>query len=53
MLQRMLPDESKARASLMPSPIIGEPFKRIAMDVVGPLPTAKGDRFILSWKPYP
>ena len=33
---------------LIPLPIIGEPFKRIAMDVVEPLPrTSRGNRFIL------
>ena len=36
------------RAPLMPLPIIEEPFSRIAMDVVGPLPkTVQGHRFIL------
>ena len=36
------------RAPLMPLPIIGEPFARIAMDIVGPLPRSRaGHRFIL------
>ena len=36
------------KAPLIPLPIIGEPFRRIAMDIVGPLPkTRKGKRFIL------
>ena len=36
------------RAPLIPLPIMGEPFKRIAMDIVGPLPKSKsGNRFVL------
>ena len=36
------------RAPLIPLPIMEEPFKRIAMDVVGPLPrSSSGKRFIL------
>jgi hypothetical protein len=36
------------KAPMIPLPVIGEPFKRIAMDVVGPLPrTGRGNRFIL------
>ena len=36
------------RAPLMPLPIITEPFKRIAMDIVGPLPRSRsGKRYIL------
>ena len=33
---------------LIPLPIVGEPFKRIAMDIIGPLPKSRcGNRFIL------
>ena len=36
------------KAPLIPLPIVGEPFRRIAMDIVGPLPkTQSGKRFIL------
>lgn len=36
------------RVPMVPLPVIGEPFRRIAMDMVGPLPrTAGGHRFIL------
>ena len=36
------------KAPLIPLPIISEPFRRIAMDIVGPLPrTTSGKRFIL------
>ena len=36
------------RAPLVPLPIIKEPFERIAMDIVGPLPRSQsGNRFIL------
>jgi hypothetical protein len=36
------------RAPLIPLPIMEEPFKRIAMDIVGPLPRSKsGNRYIL------
>lgn len=37
-----------ARAPLAPLPVIGEPFARIAMDFVGPLPrTQRGARYLL------
>ena len=43
----------KTRAPMIPLPIIGEPFRRIAMDVVGPLPrTSRGNRFILVINDY-
>ena len=36
------------RAPLIPLPVIEEPFKRIAMDIVGPLPrSSSGQRYIL------
>ena len=36
------------KALMIPLPIVEEPFKRIAMDVVGPLPhSSSGKRFIL------
>ena len=32
---------------LIPLPIVGEPFKRIATDIIGPLPKSRsGNRFI-------
>ena len=41
------------RAPLIPLPIIGEPFQRIAMDIIGPLPrTRRGNRFILVLSDY-
>ena len=41
------------RAPMIPLPIIGEPFKRIAMDIVGPLPrSSRGNRFILVLSDY-
>ena len=43
----------KGRAPLVPLPIIGDPFRQIAMDVVGPLPrTRRGNRFILVVSDY-
>ena len=37
-----------SRAPLVPLPIISEPFRRIAMDIIGPLPKSpSGKRFIL------
>ncbi len=37
-----------ARVPLVPLPIMGEPFQRIAMDVIGPLPKSRrGKRYIL------
>ena len=36
------------KAPLRPLPVISEPFRRIAMDIVGPLPKSRtGKRFIL------
>ena len=36
------------RAPLIPLPIISQPFERIAMDIVGPLPRSRqGNRFVL------
>lgn len=36
------------QASLIPLPVISEPFKTVAMDIVGPLPKSKaGNKFIL------
>ena len=36
------------RAPLQPLPVISEPFSRIAMDIVGPLPRSyRGNRYIL------
>lgn len=38
-----------ARGELVPMPVVAEPFHRIAMDIIGPLPkTARGNRFILT-----
>ena len=37
-----------SKAPLIPLPIISEPFSRIAMDIVGPLPRSKsGNRYVL------
>ena len=44
---------SRSKAPLIPLPVVGEPFKRMAMDIVGPLPrTRKGNRFILVVSDY-
>ena len=38
----------RAKAPMQPLPIMGEPFQRIAMDIVGPLPkTRRGNEYIL------
>ena len=38
-----------ARAEMIPMPLMSQPFQRIAMDLVGPLPrTQRGNRFILT-----
>lgn len=43
----------RTRAPLIPLPVIGEPFRRIAMDIVGPLPkTRRGNRYILVLSDY-
>ena len=40
---------ASVRAEMISMPLIGKPFQRIAMDVVGPLPKSKsGNRFILT-----
>ena len=39
---------SGKKQQLVPLPIMGEPFQRIAVDIVGPLPKSRrGNRFIL------
>ena len=36
------------RAPMIPLPVVGEPFQRIAMDIVGPLPRNRaGNRYVL------
>ena len=41
------------KVPLIPLPVVGEPFQRIAMDIVGPLPrTSRGNRFILVLSDY-
>ena len=41
------------KAPLVPMPVIGEPFERIAMDIIGPLPrTRTGKRFVLVVSDY-
>ena len=43
----------RAKVPMTPLPIIGEPFRRISMDIVGPLPrTRQGHRFILVLSDY-
>ena len=43
----------RAKAPMMPLPVIGEPFRRIAMDIVGPLPRMRRrHRFILVLSDY-
>ena len=45
---QLRPKYKGARAPMMPLPILGEPFTRMAMDIVGPLPKTKhGNQYIL------
>jgi len=48
--QRLGKGQKPAPAPLIPLPVISEPFSRIAIDIVGPLPTCpkSGNRFILT-----
>lgn len=48
--QRMGKGKKPNRAPLIPLPVISEPFSRIAIDIVGPLPVCpkSGNRFILT-----
>ena len=46
--QRCVPRQP-ARVEMIPMPLVSQPFRRIAMDLVGPLPrTQRGNQFILS-----
>lgn len=46
--QKTAKRQSKNKAELIPMPVIEEPFRRIAMDMVGPLPRTKaGNRYVL------
>ena len=39
----------RVRAPLMPLPVVGEPFRRVAMDLVGPLQrTPRGNKYVLT-----
>ena len=41
--------QNKARAPLQPLPCVGEPFQKVAFDLVGPLPrTASGHKYLLT-----
>ena len=43
----------KVKAPMTPLPVMGEPFRRIAMDIVGLLPrTGRGNRLILVVNDY-
>ena len=48
--QRLGKGQKPAPAPLIPLPLISQPFTRVAMDIVGPLPTCSksGNRFILT-----
>jgi len=48
--QRLGKGPKPAPAPLIPLPLISQPFSRVAMDIVGPLPTCtnSGNRFILT-----
>ena len=40
--------QKPVKAPLIPLPIVTEPFKRVAMDIIGPLPRMKsGNRYVL------
>ena len=46
--QKTSPNKHKTKAKLIPLPVIGEPFSRIAMDIVGPLDrSSSGNQYIL------
>ena len=43
----------RTKVLLIPLSVVGEPFKRIAMDIVGPLPrTSRGNHFVLVLSDY-
>lgn len=47
------PRQGRGKVPLIPLPIMGEPFQRIAMDIVGPLPrTRRGNEYILVISDY-
>ena len=46
--QRSVSRRKKNKAELIPLPVVGEPFRRVAMDILGPLPRTKsGNKYIL------
>ncbi|KAK3548312.1 hypothetical protein QTP70_009582 [Hemibagrus guttatus] len=50
--QQMAP-QKPAPAPLIPLPVIGVPFKRVSMDLIGPLPkSAQGHKYILVMMDY-
>ena len=43
------PNQKQPVASLKPTPVLGEPFSRVLIDCVGPLPKSKrGNQYILT-----
>lgn len=52
--QRTLPKGRVSKVPLVKMPLIDVPFKRVAVDIVGPLhpPTDKGNRYILTLVDY-
>ncbi|XP_064463126.1 uncharacterized protein LOC135374051 [Ornithodoros turicata] len=52
--QRTTPRGKTARAPLQKMPVIDTPFKRVAIDIIGPLqpPSARGNKFILTLMDY-
>nr|XP_008105066.1 PREDICTED: uncharacterized protein LOC100554808 [Anolis carolinensis] len=52
--QRISSGRDKLKAPLVPMPLIGEPFSRVGIDIVGPLPkpSRRGCRYILTMIDY-
>ncbi|XP_064486070.1 uncharacterized protein LOC135398614 [Ornithodoros turicata] len=52
--QRTTPRGKTAKAPLQKTPVIDTPFKRVAIDIIGPLqpPSSRGNKFILTLMDY-
>ena len=52
--QRTIPKGKVANVPLGKTPIMGEPFRKVAIDLVGPIspPSAQGNRYILTFVDY-
>jgi hypothetical protein len=51
--QKSVKRPKNSKVSLISVPVVSEPFKKVAIDIIGPLPKSKkGNRYILTLVDY-